>query len=332
MNTVYKILWIDDSDEFVEMTQELVEDVVRQNNMISKLTIYNTFDEFAREELENFDAEIFNLYDQIIVDYALSETTGDKIIQDLRSRNIYTDIVFYSSNFDNLKKELKNSDEHLDGVFYSPREQLTSSVDKVIKKNLKREYNIANIRGLIMDSTSEFDYLCRTVTLELYGKLPEAKQQEIVAKTKEFVANAQTNATRNFGKLEKYDGIKFMKDALSATEYVMKNKDRYAVMALVVREFDDNPIFGDGFSDKYQADLIKPRNDLAHNMLFYGECQKKLHIAKEKQVLKCDKQCDSCKSKYSIENCEELRQKIFDYYLMFTKINQRTDEILKELE
>ena len=80
MNTVYKMLWIDDSDEFVEMTQELVEDVVRQNNMISKLTIYNTFDEFEREELENFDAEIFNLYDQIIVDYALSETTGDKII------------------------------------------------------------------------------------------------------------------------------------------------------------------------------------------------------------------------------------------------------------
>ncbi len=48
--------------------------------------------------------------------------------------------------------------------------------------------------------------------------------------------------------------------------------------------------------------------------------------------LKCDKQCDSCKSKYSIENCEELRQKIFDYYLMFTKINQRTDEIVKGLE
>ena len=58
----------------------------------------------------------------------------------------------------------------------------------------------------------------------------------------------------------------------------------------------------------------------------------KLHIAKEKQVLKCDKQCDSCKSKYSIENCEELRQKIFDYYLMFTKINQMTDEIVKGLE
>lgn len=117
MNTIYKMLWIDDSDEFVEMTQELLEDVVKNNNMISKLTIYNTFEEFEKEELDNFDAEIFNLYDQIVIDYALSGTTGDKIIRDLRSRNIYTDIVFYSSNFDNLKEELRNSDEHLDGVF-----------------------------------------------------------------------------------------------------------------------------------------------------------------------------------------------------------------------
>ncbi len=117
-----------------------------------------------------------------------------------------------------------------------------------------------------MDSTSEFDYICRITTLELYNKLPGLKQQEILAKTKEFVANAKGNASRNFSKLEKENNIKFMKDALSATEYVMNNKDRYAVMALVIKEFDDNPIFNNDFSEKYQTDLIKPRNDLAHNI------------------------------------------------------------------
>lgn len=179
-----------------------------------------------------------------------------------------------------------------------------------------------------MDSTSEFDYICRTTTLELYGKLSESKQQEIVAKTKEYVSNAETNASRNFRKLAKSDGAKFMKEALGATEYVMNNKDRYAVMALVVREFIDDPVLGDDFSEKYQAELIKPRNDLAHNKLFYGECQKKLHIAKEKQVLSCGKQCETCKSKYSIEKCEELRQKIFDYYRMFNGIGEKADKIV----
>ena len=48
----------------------------------------------------------------------------------------------------------------------------------------------------------------------MYSKLSATKQQEIVAKTKEFVSNAEVNAARNFGKLSKIDGFKFMKDVL----------------------------------------------------------------------------------------------------------------------
>ena len=326
MNTIYKMLWIDDSDDFVEMTRELVEDVIKQNNMIPQLAIYNKFEEFQEKELENFDADIFNLYDQIVVDFALSGTTGDKIINDLRSRKIYTDVIFYSNNFDRLKAELKENDEQLDGVFYSTRENLTNAVDKVIKKNLKREYNIANIRGLIMDSTSEFDYICRTTTLELYNKLSSEKQKEVVERAKEYVANAENNSKSNFGKLDKLSGDKFLKEALGATEYVMNNKDRYAVMALVVREFSGDMTFDEDFAENYQKELIKPRNDLAHNKLFYGDCQKKLHIAKAKQTLRRDKQCDSCKSKYSIEECEKLRQIIFRYYLLFSGLSEKISE------
>ncbi len=327
MNTVYRMLWIDDSDDFVDMTKELLDEVVEKNNMVPKIIPYYTFEEFKQAELEHFDKDRFNLYDQIIIDYALSETTGDKIIQDLRSRNIYTDVVFYSSNYENLKAELRKSDEHLDGVFFSPREQLTSSVDKVIKKNLKREYNIANIRGLIMDSTSEFDYICRTVALELYKKLSEDKQLKIVTKAKEYVKQAESNATHNFGDLDRVNGSKFLKQALNSTEYVMNNRDRYAILAQVVREFDGDPEFGEDFSEKYQTELIKPRNDLAHNKLFYGKCQKKLQIAKVKQKPECDENCASCKSKYSIEKCEELRAKIFEYYRKFVKLNEKVEEL-----
>ena len=37
MNTTYKILWIDDSEDFYESTEELVMDVVNNNNMLSKI-------------------------------------------------------------------------------------------------------------------------------------------------------------------------------------------------------------------------------------------------------------------------------------------------------
>lgn len=326
---MYKMLWIDDSVDFIDVTQELIEDIVKRNNMVPQLKIYSQFEEYKEQELDYFDIDIFNLYDQVIIDYALSGTTGDKIIQDLRNRNIYTDIVFYSSDFETMKQDLKDSGEQLDGVFFSKREDITITLDKVIKKNLKREYSIANIRGLIMDSTSEFDYICRTTTLALYEKLPDDKKRLIIDKAKEFVANAEVNSNSNFKKLEKINETKFLKEAMESVEYVMNNKDRYAIMALVVREFDDNPEFGDDFAEKYQAELIKPRNDLAHNKLFYGECQKKLHIAKKKQQLQCDKNCEACKSRYSVEKCEELRQIILKYYLLLNGLSNKTDELIK---
>lgn len=179
-----------------------------------------------------------------------------------------------------------------------------------------------------MDSTSEFDYVCRTTTMELFDRLSEEKKQEIVNKAKEFVSNAEGNTKSNFSMLEKLQGKSFLKKALNATEYVMNNKDRYAVMAKVVREFVEDSRYDDSFSELYQTQLIKPRNDLAHSKLFYGSCQKKLHIAKEKQELACNHQCDSCTSKYSIDECERIRNIVYNYYVQFKELNNMIDRLI----
>ena len=320
MNMKYKILWIDDSEDYIESTQEIIEDAVKDNNMIPQIKVYSKYEEYKEKELDTFDKDVFNLYDQIIIDHALSETTGDKIIRDLRGRNIYTDIVFYSSNYTSMIQALKDSGEHLDGVFYSTRESIVSTIDKVIKKNLKREYNIANIRGLIMDSTSEFDYICRVVSLELFSKLSADDKKEVIDKVKEYVASAQHNSESNFSKLNELQGDKFIKESMTSVEYVMNNKDRYAIMALIIRTLEDNTVFDEDFPEAYKNDLITPRNDLAHNKLYYGTCQKKIHIAKKKQGLVCNNQCEHCNSKYSIESCEKLREAIFKYYQIFNEV------------
>ena len=329
MNTTYKILWIDDDDDFIDSTFELIEDTIKKNNMFPDIKTYSVYREYQEKELSNFDIDVFNLYDQIVVDYALSDTTGDKLIRDLRGHNIYTDIVFYSSNYEAMQSEVKLGDQ-LDGVFFSRRENLTSVVERVIKKNLKREYSISNIRGLIMDSTSEFDFICRTTTLALYDKLPDEKKKIVEEKAKDYVLNAKEKSESNFSDLDKLRGRRFVKEALESVEYIMDNKDRYAIMSLVVREFDNNPIFDDNFAEKYRADLVKPRNDLAHNKLFYGHCFKKLHIAKNRQRLECNRDCEHCSSKYSIEKCEELRKLMYSYYVLFNEVNTYTNKLYSE--
>ena len=329
MNTAYRVLWIDDDDDFISSTIELIEDTVRENKMFPSIKTYSVFSEYQKNELDDFDIDVFNLYDQIIVDYALSGTTGDKLIRDLRGHNIFTDIVFYSSNFEAMQDEIKKGDQ-LDGVFFARRENLTSVVDRVIKKNLKREYSIANIRGLIMDSTSEFDFICRTTTMALYEKLSEEKRHAIEAKAKEFVLGAKKKADGNFSNLDKLSDIQFIKKTLESVEYVIDNKDRYTIMSLVAREFFDESTFDDEFGNNYHSDLIKPRNDLAHNRLYYGRCLKKLHIAKNRQKLECDQDCENCKSKYSIEQCEKLRALMFKYYILFNNLSSNTDKLCSE--
>ncbi len=326
MNTTYRVLWIDDDDDYIESTIELIEDTVKNNNMVPVIKTYSVYSDYQKKELENFDIDAFNLYDLIIVDYALSGITGDRLIRELRAHNVFTDIVFYSSTYEAMQNEVRAGDQ-LDGVFFSRRENLTGVIDRVIKKNLKREYSIPNIRGLIMDSTSDFDYICRTTTLALFDKLPEEKQREVASKVREYVGNAKSKSEGNFKILESPNDKKIVKTSLNSVEYVMDNKDRYSIMSLVVREFIDNPLLNDGFSEKYQADLIKPRNDLAHNKLYYGRCFKKLHIAKKREKLECNQECEHCTSKYSIEKCEELRKLIFSYYLQFSSISKSVDEL-----
>lgn len=272
-----------------------------------------------------FDAAIFNQYDLLIIDYALSGITGDEIIRKLRFKNIYTDVVFYSSEFQTMRAEMQHTD-HLDGVFFADRDDLTGVVDRVIKKNLHREYDIANIRGLIMDNSSEFDYICRITSIALYELLTPKKQNEIEEAARKFVTEANLRSSKNFKELEGKQGRAYVKKAIESVEYIMNNKDRYQLMTMILREFDFASEIEENFADQYDEAVIKPRNKLAHSKLFYGEYRKKLHIAKTRQELKCDSNCDCCNSEYSIEFCESLRRKLFCYYKLFQKIDELTSE------
>jgi len=320
MNTTYKLLWIDDSDIFYETTEELIKDVVKDNNMLPDIQYYVHYRDFEQKELETFDAVIFNQYDLLIIDYALSSITGDKIIRDLRARNIYTDVVFYSSELQTMRSEMQKTDQ-LDGVFFADRDDLTGVVDRVIKKNLRREYDIANIRGLIMDNSSEFDYICRITAVAMFDKLDNDKKDKIEQIAREFVDNANQQSSNNFKDLEKKHGKSYVQKAIESVEYVMSNKDRYRLMTIILHEFDDFKNIPEDFADKYNEAVIKPRNKLAHSKLFYGECKKKLHITKTRQVLRCNQDCDHCNSEYSIETCEVLRKKLFEYYQIFQEID-----------
>ena len=179
-----------------------------------------------------------------------------------------------------------------------------------------------------MDSTSEFDYICQSTTIALFEKLSSEQQDVIVRKAKEYVESAASKSGQNFEGLNKKVGKSFIKNAIQSVEYVMDNKDRYALMGLIVKFFDDGPIAQEDFSQKYSDELIKARNKLAHAKLVYGKCHQKLHPIKNRSIPSCDGKCDSCSNEYDMEKCESLRAAIYNYYKVFQNIEKKTNELV----
>ncbi len=164
----------------------------------------------------------------------------------------------------------------------------------------------------------------------MFDKLDKDKKEEIEKIARGFVDDASQQSSNNFRDLGKKHGKSYVKKAIESVEYVMSNKDRYRLMTIILREFDDFKNIPEDFADTYNESVIKPRNKLAHSKLFYGECKKKLHIAKTRQELKCNHDCDHCISEYSIESCEMLRNRLFEYYQMFQKIDRTVSSCLEE--
>lgn len=329
MNIKFNVVWIDDTKSYYQGYLPRLKEVIKSNNLIDNIVYFEGYDEYQQKVLLNFDKDVFNKYDLLLVDYSLSGKTGDQIINELRDKEIYTDIVFYSSNFSKMTKGIQGKDQ-LDGVFLADREvNLNNIINNVIKKNLKRSNDIANIRGLLMDSTSEFDFIARELSIKLFESLDKNDQEEILDAVDNAIDEAKNRSEKNFVKVKSKSEKNKLIEALKSVQYVMDNKDRYVVFQTILEKTKqyNKDKEGNFKADTYACDLIKPRNDLAHQKLYYGECGKKIQKATNNNPNKCLEDCDNCESVYDVQKCEELRKLMFKYYCLFTELNNKYYEI-----
>lgn len=111
------------------------------------------------------EEELKKEYDLILMDYELRGTMGNILIKKLRQFDIYTDVVFYSGNYNKMVKALYNIDEKgmniepVDGIYFSDRkrEELFPKLQKVVDKVVRRMQDIVNLRGVVLDNVSGFE-------------------------------------------------------------------------------------------------------------------------------------------------------------------------------
>ena len=149
MNLKYKILWIENEEDWVDSIEDQIQEYLD-----------NLGFEFKKKLISKEDQEIdYNSWDLILMDLNLaSQPNGAELISKIRNQGVYTDVVFYSSSgIDELRT--KGREKELDGVYYSSRDVnlFIKKVKAVIDTTIKKVQDLNNLRGLVMAEVSELD-------------------------------------------------------------------------------------------------------------------------------------------------------------------------------
>lgn len=156
MRIEYRILWIDDSKEWVESILEYIEAYLDNLGFTLRCDVIPKYEE----------RDLFQ-YDIVAVDYNLpEEEKGSNAIKIIRNeKGIFTEILFYSFSGEGiLRKEITKN--YIDGVYCASRENCLERLKLLIDTTIRKTQEINNLRGLVMAETSELDNFVRDILLK----------------------------------------------------------------------------------------------------------------------------------------------------------------------
>ncbi|MET3128334.1 hypothetical protein ABID42_003453 [Arcicella rosea] len=156
MKLNYYLLWVEDDDSWFETTSELFKETILDYGFNPIIERKVSLDEVV--VVEEIVASGLKKYDILLIDFNLKDSkSGDSIIDLLRDKDIYTDIIFYSSDKSLILESV--SKHQFEGVYHSDRKEVEDKFIKVFKTTIKKVEEINSMRGLIVGETSELDAL-----------------------------------------------------------------------------------------------------------------------------------------------------------------------------
>lgn len=262
MRLKYKILWIENEEDWVDSIYDQIQEHLSdlgfefEKKLIAK-----------EEESVNYDE-----YDLILMDLNLAEQpNGAELIERIRNLNVFTDIVFYSSvGIDTLRE--KGREKNLEGVYYSGRTPDSSFVRKVcqvIDSTIKKVQDLSNLRGLVMAEVSDLDSLMDEIIVKYYvdQSLLDEFHRRITKNKENNIKKSLDNDGIDCEKTCKLNWRQFNIDKL--LKIIDSSQKVRAINILLERHKKQGTDLyqspnDKGFVDNYLQDIIYVRNNLAH--------------------------------------------------------------------
>lgn len=254
MKLEYKILWLDDKmDEIIQDDYPReIKKYLESNGFIPKIIIVKNEKDFLDQLDDSFDL--------ILTDYHLNETSnntrnGDKIVEEVREKSIFTEIMFYSAQgelVDTVKLDritFFDTKKAIGNVHY---EKIVEKTISLVNLTIKKFQHIVAMRGMIMHETSSLDADMLDILKSFVDKHGnnQVKQRiynELISFHKEKLGDSE--------KYQKNDRIdKILKDPILISSSQRAN----GIDELI------NIIGIENFVPDFKKEIIKVRNDFAH--------------------------------------------------------------------
>ena len=278
MNLTYRIIWIEDNEEYIEaIRRDILEKHIHEQGFDLEITFRSSPEEIALE----IDG---NAYDLMVIDYQITEDdgggsrTGDDMIKSVRDHDCLTEVIFYSGAPTHTLRALAAGRE-LEGVFFSDRDQevLLRKICDVFDLTVRKVVDVDNMRGIVMAGVADIDHQLAELLLKLHESLVGDEQVKHHKKIFKRMLERE-RAVKHLVEDQDHELLKNVFGAIRAlTDLEPKSFDEL----IGLREFDSNTRVeatsslcgGHEFlaKEKDAIDeikiLLKWRNALAHQMI-----------------------------------------------------------------
>lgn len=313
MTLNYKILWIEDTPKAVRAKEKVIRKYLEvEKGYECDITPIETFDDF--EKSIGYDKT--SNYDLLLVDLNLGDEQehhdGNDIIKKIRDENIYTEIIFYSSQYENLMSIIK--EPFIEGVFTSERDMLDTKAKKIIDVTIKKVQDVNNLRGLIMAEVAELDRI-----------------------KKRIIQKFSKNADAEFKKYIKEDVFSKIKQELEALQCLVKVEDSECTHDEIDLETLQRNFFYDSF--KKSRTVFKVKNLTAkcqeipfvHQEYYDSVIKKRNVFAHEEENSREDgtkylNYSNGSPLEFNEEHCIQIRKDIKKHKELLRDIERKLDE------
>lgn len=316
----FKILWIDDQKKKCEKDWKSVKRIIEEKGFEAEIVVEDdiTMDSLHQEtgtlhsKIRARDIDLF------VIDYHLkNDIFGNDVVSEIRRNNdIYTDIVFYSSDSKSLIEVVKKSyDESsicdfFDGVYVAPLgDEFIEKIDQIINKIIKSWYNVHSIRGIILAKASKFEQMVAMIINEHYEEILHTIKDKLVSKG-ENVCNTTIN---------KWKKVKSFDDPIP---YILNDPIgfNWAVKKMILEELVAQNIIALSTMNEIN-NIFDLRNIFAHNPM---------HIDNGKILVSTSKG----DYEYKEEDIEDIRNKLTIIENDFNRIltSSSAKDIIPEIE